>query len=129
MMLRRSALVLSVLQIASMASVGAEPRTATRNVILVTTDGMRWQEIFRGADASLLNEPDGGVADLESIRREFWRETPDARREALMPFVWTVIAREGQLFGNAARGSAARVANGKNFSYPGYNELFAGFPD
>ena len=28
----------------------------TRNVILVIADGVRWQEVFTGADPSLLNE-------------------------------------------------------------------------
>ena len=89
----------------------------------------RWQDVFRGADPALLNKPAGGVADVEAIRRDFWRETPEARREALMPFLWTVIARHGQLYGNADKASPAKVTNGMNFSYPGYNELFTGFPD
>jgi hypothetical protein len=46
-----------------------------------------------------------------------------------MPFLWTTIAREGQIYGNADKRSRARVANGKNFSYPGYNELLTGSPD
>jgi Sulfatase len=107
----------------------AEPGTATRNVVLVTTDGMRWQEVFRGADASLLNKKDGGVADVDSIRRQFWRETPEARREALMPFLWGTVARQGQVFGNRDKKSIARVTNRRNFSYPGYNEIFTGFVD
>jgi hypothetical protein len=107
----------------------ARPRPATRNVVLVTTDGLRWQEVFRGADASLLNKKDGGVADPDALRREFWRESPEARREALMPFLWSTVARRGQVFGNRDKGSLARVTNGRNFSYPGYNELFTGFPD
>ena len=108
---------------------GDEPRPATRNVVLVTTDGLRWQEVFRGAEESLLNTPDGGVSDVAALRREFWRETPEARRKALMPFLWTVVARHGQIFGNADKGSSARVLNKRNFSYPGYNELLTGFPD
>jgi hypothetical protein len=108
---------------------GEEPRPATRNVVLVTTDGLRWQEVFRGAEESLLNKSDGGVSNVATLRREFWRETPEARREALMPFLWTVVARQGQIFGNADKGSSARVLNRLNFSYPGYNELLTGFPD
>jgi Type I phosphodiesterase / nucleotide pyrophosphatase len=106
-----------------------DPHMATRNVVLVTTDGLRWQEVFRGADESLINEEAGGVADVESLRRKYWRETPEARREALMPFLWTTVARKGQVFGNRDKKSLARVTNGKNFSYPGYNELFTGFVD
>ncbi|WP_406694142.1 alkaline phosphatase family protein [Singulisphaera sp. Ch08] len=108
-----------------------EPRLplATRNVVLVTTDGLRWQEVFRGAEESLLNKQDGGVADVDRLRHEYWREGGEARREALMPFLWKTIAREGQIYGNADKGSTARVTNGKNFSYPGYNELLTGSPD
>jgi hypothetical protein len=110
-------------------AVGDEPRTATRNVVLVTSDGLRWQDVFRGADPALLNKPNGGITDVEATRRAFWRETPEARREALMPFLWGVVARRGQLYGNADKASPARVANGMNFSYPGYNELLTGAPD
>jgi hypothetical protein len=110
---------------------GDDGRTAlrTRNVVLVTADGLRWQEVFRGADPALLDGTSGGVADAEAVRRAFWRDTPEARREALLPFVWGVIARRGQLYGNADKGSPARATNGKNFSYPGYNELLTGAPD
>jgi hypothetical protein len=107
----------------------ARPRTATRNVVLVTSDGLRWQEVFRGAEESLLNKRDGGVADPSALRRTFWRETPEARREVLMPFLWSVVARQGQIFGNRDKRSPARVTNGRNFSYPGYNELLTGYPD
>jgi Type I phosphodiesterase / nucleotide pyrophosphatase len=113
----------------SVRSGEGESRLATRNVVLVTTDGLRWQEVFRGADASLINKEDGGVDDPDSLRREYWRETPEARREVLMPFLWKTIARRGQVFGNRDKKSLARVANGMNFSYPGYNEIFTGFVD
>jgi hypothetical protein len=46
-----------------------------------------------------------------------------------MPFVWNTILREGQLFGDAAAGSTARLTNELFFSYPGYNEMFAGGAD
>ncbi|HET6896955.1 MAG TPA: dienelactone hydrolase family protein, partial [Vicinamibacteria bacterium] len=59
----------------------------------------------------------------------FWRDTPAARREALLPFLWTVLAKQGQIFGNADQGNVARVTNGHNFSYPGYNELLSGRAD
>ena len=103
----------------------AEPVT---NVVLVTTDGLRGQEVFSGAEERLLGKQ-GGVEDPAALRRAFWRPTPEARRETLLPFLWTVVAREGQIYGNAARGSAARVTNGHNFSYPGYNELLTGVAD
>lgn len=101
----------------------------TRNVVLVTTDGLRWQEVFRGAEESLLNKSTGGVANVDALKAEFWRDTPEARREALLPFVWGVLAKQGQLYGNADAGSTAKVTNGKKFSYPGYSEMLTGAPD
>lgn len=126
-MIRVACLFLALQALGSPAA-GGEPATrpVTRNVLLVTTDGLRWQEVFRGADASLINEEHGGVVNPDSLRRQFWRETPEARREALMPFLWGTVAARGQVFGNRDKGSTARVANGRNFSYPGYNELFTG---
>ena len=108
---------------------GAPPARRTENVILVTYDGLRWQEVFTGAEEALLDKENGGVRDPEAIRKAFWRDTPEARREALLPFLWQVVAKEGQIFGNAAKGSSATLTNGRKFSYPGYNEILAGFGD
>ena len=98
-------------------------------MVLIVTDGLRWQEVFAGADSTLLNEKYGGVEDTVETWRRFWRPTEPARREALMPFLWRVIARQGQIFGNQTRGSVAQVTNGFKFSYPGYNEMLTGAPD
>jgi hypothetical protein len=101
----------------------------TRNVFLIISDGLRWQEVFTGAEELLVSESHGGVKDTNSLRTNFWRATPEARRQQLMPFFWTQVATKGQLFGNQAKGSVVEVTNGKNFSYPGYNEIFTGFGD
>jgi hypothetical protein len=108
---------------------GAGPRRATENVILVMADGLRWQEVFAGAEEALLNKERGGVQDVPGLRKQFWRDTPEERRAVLMPFTWGVIAKEGQLYGNRRAGSTSRVTNGLNFSYPGYNEVLCGFAD
>ena len=100
-----------------------------QNVLVVTLDGMRWQEVFSGFDPTLATEKDGGVKDREALARHFAREGPLAAREALLPFLWTVVAREGQVFGDPSLSSAVRVTNGLWFSYPGYNELLAGVSD
>jgi Type I phosphodiesterase / nucleotide pyrophosphatase len=113
----------------------AEPResapakTKTRNILLVATDGLRWQEVFSGADPALMNKANGGVDNLNLLTEEFSGQTPEIRRKALLPFLWTVMAKNGQLYGNANAGSEAKVTNGRNFSYPGYNEIFTGWPD
>ena len=102
----------------------------TQNVVLIVSDGLRWQEVFTGADEDLLNDKAGGswVSD-EDLRKRYWRATPDERRAALLPFIWGTVAKQGQLLGNRNLGSDAHVTNGRAFSYPGYNEMATGFPN
>lgn len=119
---------LSLVTIAFVAVAPAEGRE-TENVILVTMDGLRWQELFAGADRSLINDKDGGARDPEQLLARFWRETPVERREALMPFFWSTIATQGQVFGDPEAGSKVTVTNGHYFSYPGYNEILTGYGD
>ena len=115
---------------AAMAAGAMPPAGKTRNVVLIVTDGLRWQEVFTGADRSLMNAEHGGVwADPAPFAKKFWRDDASARRSALLPFLWGTIVRQGQIFGNQDNGSIARVTNGLAFSYPGYNEMLTGFPD
>src|SRR5437879_9897353 len=88
---------------------GAAART--QNVFLIISDGFRWQEVFNGAEADLMTKEHGGVQDSNALRSAFWRATPQERREALLPFFWTEIARRGQLFGNQNKGSVVTVTN------------------
>ena len=78
-----------------------------------------------------MNKENGGVepANVAALKKAYWRDTVQARRDALMPFVWTVMAKHGQLYGDRVNGTNAFVTNGLNFSYPGYNETLSGFPD
>ena len=101
----------------------------TQHVIFVMTDGLRWQEVFNGAEESLMNKKNGKVKNEAALRKTYWRDTADERRETLMPFVWQIIAKQGQIFGNRDKGSDAYVTNHMFFSYPGYNETLCGFPD
>ena len=101
----------------------------TENIIFVMTDGLRWQEVFRGAESDLINKKYGKVADIESVRKIYWRKDADARRLALMPFLWEVVAKQGQIYGDRDKHSDAFVTNGLNFSYPGYSETLCGFAD
>ncbi len=123
-------LVASVVLIGVCAAIAlAQNQTHTENVILVSLDGLRWEEVFSGADEALMDERAGGVTALGGLRQAFWRDTPEARRQSLMPFFWSVVAADGQVFGNRHLGSDAVVTNGMVFSYPGYNEMLTGFPD
>lgn len=101
----------------------------TKNVFLITTDGLRWQEVFSGAEELLLNKTNGGVANVAATRKKFWRETPEARRKALLPFLWSEVVAKGQIYGNQSKGSVAHITNGKKFSYPGYSEFLTGIAD
>jgi len=74
----------------------------TRNVVLVMMDGMRWKEIFRGADPKLINKRGPrllGDRDQRTseAKERFWRDDPTARRQALMPFFWSVVAKNSQV--------------------------------
>lgn len=110
-------------------TIAADPPSQAENVIVVTLDGFRHQEFFAGADSSLIAKKAGGVRDEEALRKRFWRDSPEARREALLPFIWETVARSGQIFGDRSRNAPARLTNGLKFSYPGYNEIFCGFGD
>jgi len=112
------------------AQVPAEHKT--QHIIFVMTDGLRWQEVFRGAEAAIMNKENGKLEkeeDVAALRKAYWRETIEERRKALMPFFWNVIAKEGQVYGNRDKGSDAYVTNGLFFSYPGYSETLCGFAD
>ena len=97
-------------------------------VVVVMVDGFRWQDIFTGADSSLLNNKKF-VYDIPSNIKRFWRATPEERRSVLLPFVWSHVAEHGILYGNRTKGSHVNVANGMHFSYPGYSETLSGYPD
>lgn len=98
-------------------------------MLVVSFDGLRWQEVFGGLSSALLTKDGGGVSDPAPSERRFGGSTPAERRAKLMPFFWTVVAKQGQIFGEPDRKSVARVTNTMRFSYPGYNEMLAGFPD
>lgn len=98
------------------------------NLFIITTDGVRWNEIFNGADSLLLNNPNF-VKDTALTKLLYWDNSPDERRKKLMPFFWNVIAAQGQLYGNRQKESKANVKNIYKISYPGYNELLSGYAD
>jgi hypothetical protein len=107
----------------------AETSLKTCAVVLIVLDGLRWQEVFSGPAHELMNAKYGGVQDGTQLKKYFWRDTPEEGRAAMMPFLWTVIAKQGQIYGNPKKGSVAQVTNGLKFSYPGYNEMSVGYPD
>ncbi|MFM1878887.1 MAG: hypothetical protein RLZZ241_1753 [Bacteroidota bacterium] len=97
-------------------------------VVLITLDGYRWQELFTGADPALIANAKY-VHDSTSLKDAFWKETPVARRAALMPFIWNEVAQMGQIYGNRTLRSLMNLTNTMWFSYPGYNEILSGQAD
>lgn len=106
----------------------AQNSSSTEKVVLITLDGLRWQELFTGADSLLISNEDY-VSDAASLEEKFWRETPKERREVLMPFIWNTVAGTGIIHGNRNYGSKVDLTNGMVFSYPGYNEILTGKAD
>lgn len=104
---------------------GSAAPLKTRNVILVTADGLRWQDLFGGLDPLLKDEKSAGMDKAAAVKSRFWRALPDERRRALLPFFWT-LAGKGVVLGNVKKGSSVRVTNGFRVSYPGYSEILTG---
>jgi hypothetical protein len=119
--------LLSIIATVIVATAMAQQRK-TENLIIVTLDGMRWQEVFKGVDPVLMNDSTFNH-DKEGIKQRFWAEDEAARRQKLFPFFWSTIAQQGQLYGNRAFDNKIDNANPHWFSYPGYNEIFTGYPD
>lgn len=108
-----------------------EKATKTENVILVTLDGLRWEEVFRGLDRRFIDNPEylAHKYTHEHFKQRFALETPEASRAAILPFLWGTVATQGQLYGNRDRNSRMSVTNAHQISYPGYSELLTGIAD
>lgn len=104
-----------------------QPVRHTENVVLITLDGMRWQEIFQGADSSYMKQQK--VYKDAALMKKYWHPDPAVRRSLLMPFLWSVWTSKGQLLGNRLQGNQVNVSNNQWFSYPGYSEILTGIAD
>jgi hypothetical protein len=99
----------SICALASSASASEpEPR-----VILITFDGVRWNEIFEGPDPELIGDPPppeyaGGDAGT------------------ILPYFWSEMAGVGTLLGDRRLGSEMTISNPVGISIPGYQVLFSG---
>jgi len=106
----------------------AQPPAKTRHLFIITIDGFRWQEVFTGADPSLVSNAEY-VKDTALTRQLYWDSTAELRRRRLMPFFWNTIAANGRLYGNRLYNNKVNVKNFYKISYPGYNEIFTGHTD
>ena len=100
----------------------------TENLILITLDGRRIEEMFSGIDLKVLRLVNKRVQLGENpLYRKFWAPTPQQRRVELMPFFWGTWMKEyGSIFGNRSRNSNVLISNKHRFSYPGYSEILTG---
>jgi hypothetical protein len=100
-----------------------------KNIIIITTDGVRWQEIFKGMDTAIANDPSFNERDSAYIFEKYWAENQEQRRQKLLPFLWSTVKEKGQLYGNRTEGCKVNNANPYWFSYPGYSEIMTGYAD
>ncbi|NOT58848.1 MAG: hypothetical protein HOP19_01350 [Acidobacteria bacterium] len=104
-------------------------QTKTENVILVSLDGARCEEVFGGLDLNVLKSKTRSDRKVEdsALYKQFYAATAEERRMKLMPFFWGTLMKEhGSIAGNRALGSAAMTTNKMWFSYPGYSEILTG---
>ena len=114
----------------SAAPMGNAPSAAQAgNVIVVTLDGMRWQEVFGGFDPVLATKDGGGVTDAAPLRKLYARDSAEESRSAIFPFLWGTVAKRGQIFGDRGVKNVGHVTNPYRFSYPGYSEMMCGYAD
>lgn len=126
--MRLSILFLTIIWVSLHQNLCAQKTANTQNVFIITLDGLRWQELFGGADDSLTTDT-RFVKDTASLKSKYWRSSSSERREILMPWVWNKVAKEGVILGNRNFGNNANVTNMMWFSYPGYNEILVGSSD
>lgn len=101
---------------------------SAEHVFLVSLDGLRWEELFGGAVDSMILNSDL-THDSEEINMRFGAESKEVARKKLMPWFWSTLITEGQLYGNRWEGSKVNCSNLYWFSYPGYNEILTGASD
>lgn len=100
----------------------------TENLVIVTLDGLRWEEVFGGVDAAIVQDK-RFTRDSAGMMMAFGASSRLEKSKKLFPFLNSVLGTDGQLYGDRLSGSEVNNANPYKFSYPGYNEIFTGYPD
>lgn len=96
------------------------------NVVLITLDGARNQEVFEGLDLEILKSVN---KDPEKTRvyKKYFAQTAEERRKKLMPYFWkTLMTQYASIAGNRKQNSIVKTTNQMFFSYPGYSEILTG---
>lgn len=121
-------IVVSLVSLVFIITAGHAQQRKTQNLVIITLDGMRWQEIFGGIDSALVANKKF-TNDSAQIIKNYSGSNAEEQRKKLFPFLWNTVVQQGQLYGNRWAGSHVNNANPYWFSYPGYNEIFSGYPD
>lgn len=103
----------------------AEP---PQHLVLISADGIRWQEIFRGIDRRLVDD-ERYTRHPQVLLEKYHASSPDQARKKLFPFLWSTMASQGALLGNRDLKSRVQLTNQWYFSFPGYNEILTGRAD
>jgi hypothetical protein len=128
-LIQRAVRTSAVVLLSASLSHGLSAQTAD-NVVLVTLDGLRWQEVFHGFDPELVAHPDYTDEKRRQILIDrFDADNAESKAARLMPFLHGEIVQHGAIVGDRRAGSCARVTNPWYFSYPGYNEILTGAGD
>ena len=105
-----------------------EAQRKTENIILITLDGVRTEEMFGGLDLAVIkaSTKKGRVEDT-ALYKTYWAATPEEGRAKVMPFFWNVLMKQhGSIAGDRSKGSTVQITNSHRFSYPGYSEILTG---
>ena len=94
----------------------AEQERSESAVVLVVVDGVRWQEVFGGADRTL--------AEARGLSTVAW-----ASPSLLMPNLQRAIETSGMAIGAPGHGAEIAATGPRFISMPGYLEMFCGRPD
>ena len=86
--------------IAGMLWLTSTAQQKIENLIIVTTDGLRWQEVFTGMDSSVANSRQYNQDDSAYLFRGYWNESANERRKLLMPlFPRMLTSKKALAFG------------------------------
>lgn len=83
---------------------------APPHLVLVTLDGVRWEDVFAGTARA----PDPP------------KKPPRAQEQIAFPNLHRLVSERGAAFGGAGCPHDVRVSGPSNFSLPGYMEIFGG---
>src|SRR6266581_8980377 len=99
----RVALMLAAVAAASQPIDGQRSADSVDNVMLITLDGARVEEMFGGLNLDILRSTlkEGEPVENQAVYQRFWADTLEQRREKLMPFFWkTLMTQYGSIAGN-----------------------------